>query len=171
MIINPEVQRLITEHNLNPQEVYLFFLIYSFVKYDPRIVNVITTPLKDGKYVLNLDNEEKYRVLFLKASDTNGLSFKHPLLIEEGESASYKQFCQKLDATKVFGTNGHLNNQVPYRVYAKNAELKSAVEKLPAIDIDKAITVVINYYLRTPQPPGLVRFLNESFMIEYELEP
>jgi hypothetical protein len=169
MVINPKVLAIIEENKLNHAEVYLFFMIFSFVKYDERILEILSTPLKDGRYVLNLDNEEKYRILFMKGTG-DSLEFKYPLLIDPKQVYnSYEEFCKKLDATKSFGTNGHLNNMVPYRVYSKNAELKESVEKLQKVDLDKAVEVILNYYLRTPQPPGLAKFLRENFMTEYEL--
>ena len=99
MIINPKILQLINQHNLDEDEAMLFCNLWWFRKYYTKAENLLFITLKDVSKVINLDNEEKYRVIFLKLEDGE-LVLKYPFFVKE-QSNSFDLFVKKIADTRL----------------------------------------------------------------------
>jgi hypothetical protein len=165
MLLNPKILEVIKANGLNERDSILFCTLWWFKKYYPNADSLLFQTLKDGKKVINLDNEEDYRINFLKLEEGQ-LVLKYPLFVKEAGN-NFDEFAKKLAATQVINSNGHINNRQDYQVYSLDKETREAFSKLPELDLDKVVKVVIKHYETTKPAKKLSKYLEGGLMADY----
>jgi len=178
-ILNPKIKEIIQQFNLDEKDSYFFCLMFWFKKYYPKADELLFTTLKE-KTVINLDNEEDYRINFLKLEEGQW-TLKYPLFIKEKiEDGKYELFCKYIASTQLINGLGHVNKSQDYSVYSENKikvydvtrevrdifnEINTSIKDFDPI---KAAQVVIKYYENTKPAVNIGRYLQESFTIDYK---
>lgn len=165
MILNPKILQVIRENNLNEKEAVLFCNLWWFKKYYPEAEQILFTTLGDGSKVINLDNEEDYRINFLKLEDGQ-LVCKYPLFIKEGIN-SFDTFVKKIADIRLINSKGHVNNPQDYPVYDVSKSTREAFNELPELDLDRAVEVVVRYYETTKPAQKFSNYLSKGFIVDY----
>lgn len=163
-ILNPKIKEIIQQFNLDEKDSYFFCLMFWFKKYYPKADELLFTTLKE-KTVINLDNEEDYRINFLKLEDGQW-TLKYPLFIKESEN-DFTLFTKKIADTRLINSKGHVNNPQDYPVYDVSKDTRIAFNLLPELDLDKAVEVVIRYYETTKPAQKFSNYLSKGFIVDY----
>lgn len=167
MTINPRVYQIIEENQLDERNAMFFCLMWWFKSHYPKADELLFTRLADGQKVINLNHEEDYRVNFLQHNDVGALSLRFPLFLED-KNSTFDKFIEALMQTGEVNSSGHINNPQDYPVISKGAEVRVEFEKLPPIDINKGVRVLLNHYLSTKPAKKLQNYLKDNFMLDYE---
>lgn len=166
MQLNPQILKLIKDLKLTEQEVVYFCLIFWFKKHYSKAEELLFVETANGNKVINLENEETYRINFLKLEEGE-LVLKYPLFVKE-KTGAFKEFTTRLAETKLLGSRGHVNNNQDYTVYSINKETEEAFDSLPPVNIDTAVQVVLNYYESSKPAQKLSNYLKGSFIVDYQ---
>lgn len=166
MILNPKIKEIIKNNNLNELESMLFLNLWWFKKYYPKADQMLFITLASGQKIINLDNEENYRVNFLKLEDGQ-LTLKYPLFVKD-KSETFDLFVKKIAETRLINSKGHVNNPQDYPVYDISKDTRTAFEELPDLDFDKACEVVIRYYETTKPAQKFSNYLSKGFIVDYQ---
>lgn len=163
-MVNPQILQLIKELKLPKQESQLFCLLWWAKKYMPGIEDCIFMTINDKKLIA-LENEEIYRINFLKLEEGE-LVLKYPLFIKE-QVNSFDTFVKKIADTRLLNSRGHVNNPQDYPVYDVSKDTREAFNQLPELDLDKACEVVIRYYETTKPAQKFSNYLGKGFIVDY----
>jgi len=165
VMLNPQILKIIKDNKLPETEAIFFCLTWWFKKFYPKAEDLLFLNLGDKK-VINLENEELYRVNFLK-SEEGELVLKYPLFIKE-QVNSFDSFVKKIAETRLINSKGHVNNPQDYPVYDVSKDTREAFNQLPELDLDKACEVVIRYYETTKPAQKFSNYLSKGFIIDYQ---
>ena len=164
MVLNPQILKIIKENKLPETEVMFFCLTWWFKKVYPKAEDILFLNLGDKK-IINLENEEIYRVNFLK-NENGELVLKYPLFIKE-QVNSFDLFVKKIADTRLIRSTGHVNNPQDYPVYDVSKDTREVFNQLPELDLDKAVEVVIRYYETTKPAQKFSNYLSKGFIVDY----
>lgn len=164
LILNPQIIKIIKDNGLPETEAIFFCLTWWFKKYYPKAEDLLFLNLGDKK-VINLENEELYRVNFLKLEEGE-LVLKYPLFIKE-QVNSFDLFVKKIAETRLINSKGHVNCAQDYPVYDVSKDTREAFNQLPELDLDKAVEVVIRYYETTKPAQKFSNYLSKGFIVDY----
>lgn len=164
MQLNPQILKKIKEQGLPETEVMFFCLTWWFKKVYPKAEDILFLNLGDKK-LINLENEEIYRINFLKSEDGE-LVLKYPLFIKE-QVNSFDTFVKKIAETRLINSRGHCNLPQDYPVYDVSKDTREAFNQLPELDLDKAVEVVIRYYETTKPAQKFSNYLSKGFIVDY----
>lgn len=178
MNINPQILKIIKDNRLPETEAMFFCLTWWFKKFYPKAEDILFLRLGDKK-VINLENEELYRVNFLK-SEEGELVLKYPLFIKEQvNDRKYEIFCKHISESRLLNNLGHVNRPQDYPVYSEKKikvydvtrevrdifnEVASTIKDFDPI---KAAEVVIKHYENTKPAANIGRYLQEGFSVDY----
>ena len=166
MQINSQIIKIIKENNLNETESIFFCLAWNFKKYYPKAEDILFITLGDGSKLINLEQEENYRINFLKLEDGE-LVLKYPLFVKD-QVNSFDLFVKKIADTRLINSKGHVNNPQDYPVYDVSKETREAFNQLPELDLDKGVEVVIRYYETTKPAQKFSNYLSKGFIVDYK---
>lgn len=166
MQINSQIIKIIKENNLNETESMFFCLAWNFKKYYPKAEDILFVTLGDGSKLINLEQEENYRINFLKLEDGE-LVLKYPLFVKE-QVNSFDLFVKKIADTRLINSKGHVNLPQDYPVYDVSKETREAFNQLPELDLDKGVEVVIRYYETTKPAQKFSNYLSKGFIVDYQ---
>jgi len=163
MKLNKELKRVFENLKIPEHNGYAFCLLWYYSNEVSGLKHFI---IDQG--IIDLENEEKYRIGLLKLNEDGNLELKYELF-EKINNDSYKLFCTKLADTKVINSLGHLNNRQDYSVYSVSKSVEFVWQTLGELDINVAVATVVKYYETAKPAKKIENYLTTGFTTDYQM--